>query len=37
MGEEESVSRALGVVAHRLIGLALVGDKGEREPLASAS
>ena len=31
MGEEEAVASTLGVVAHRLIGLALVGDKGERE------
>src|SRR5688572_1944469 len=30
-GEEETVASTLGVIAHRLIGLALVGDKGERE------
>jgi hypothetical protein len=31
MGEEEAVASTLGVVAHRLVGLALVGDEGERE------
>ena len=30
-GEEEAVARPLGIVAHRLITLALVGDKVERE------
>ena len=28
-GEEEAVACTLGVVAYRLVGLALVGDKGE--------
>src|SRR5215217_3803934 len=30
-GEEEAVASTLGVVAHRLVGLAFVGDEGERE------
>jgi hypothetical protein len=30
-GEVEAVACTLSVVAHRLLGLALVGDKGERE------
>jgi hypothetical protein len=30
-GEEETVARTLDVVAHGLIGLALVWDEGERE------
>src|SRR5215211_8738267 len=31
MSEEEAVASTPGVVAHRLISLALVGDEGERE------
>src|ERR687897_2089205 len=30
-GEEEAVASTLGVVAHRLVGLAFVGHEGERE------
>jgi hypothetical protein len=31
MGKEEAVAGALGIVGHRFLCLALVGDKGERE------
>jgi hypothetical protein len=31
MGEEEAIASTLGIVAHRLVGLAFVGDERERE------